>query len=134
MLRIEKPYHTCLQYFLVCSIVFSVTANDAKPSLKELSEEFNSSLPKDYDPLTKLLSTNVEDGKMVFNFAVFFPQRMNWSLTRVKTESLKTICSKDMERKVLTEYKNKIVYRYKSITEETIGFFQVRPDHCLSLE
>lgn len=83
----------------------------------------------DYDPRTKLMSTHVQNGEMVFNFMVIRASMFDWSLTQAKTEALRNICQRDMEDEVLGSGHN-VVYRYRAITGETLGYFTVKADPC----
>lgn len=85
----------------------------------------------DYDPLTKLVSTHVENGEMVFNFSVIpGPSIFDWSLSKARAEALRTICQRDAEDEVLGAYNSNVVYHYRAVTGETIGKFTIKPDPC----
>lgn len=115
---------------LLVIILFSVSF-DACASLKETSATINKDLPEVYDPVTKLVTTTVENNNLVYNFIVNANQgEFDWALPKVKAQVLKTICRSSRERKVLKSLKSNVVYRYENVKGQSLGEFLIRPEHC----
>lgn len=113
-----------------CSSVFP--APDT-PSLKEFSEKMNSSLPEVFDHATKLMTTTVDNNNFNYHFVLNATKdEFKFAFPKVKTQILKTICSRSQERSILKNYKANIVYRYETLKGETLGQFMVKPEHCMS--
>lgn len=103
----------------------------ANASLREEASRINKDLPEIYDPVTKLVTTTVENNNLIFNFIVDASQgEFDWALPKVKSQVLKTICRSTRERKVLRELKSNVVYRYENAKGQSLGEFLVRPEHC----
>lgn len=108
-----------------------VFAQSPGQTLEQYSQNFNQQLPMDYDPLTKLVSTRVENNEMIFNFSVIPATSVfDWSLSKARAEALRNICQREAEDTVLGEYNANVVYHYRAVTGETIGKFTVKPDPC----
>lgn len=118
-------------FFLSLMLMTSVMAQPVRPNLKEVSSEVNKSLPEIYDPVTKLISTTVENKNFKYHFIVDATDKeFKWALPKVKAQILKTICSKSTERSVLKVHKANIVYSYENVKGQSLGEFMVRPEHC----
>lgn len=112
-------------------LLSSALAQPERPSLKDVSTEVNKSLPEIYDPVTKLVSTTVENQYFKYHFIVDANDKeFTWALPKVKAQILKTICSRFPERKILKEHKANIVYSYENVKGQSLGEFVVQPGHC----
>lgn len=118
---------------ITLSLLFSMSLMaEVKPlSLKEYSEKINKALPAVYDPVTKLIASSVENESLVYHF-ILAATRVEFSkaLPQVRSSVLKSVCSNPREKLVLKEYKANLIYRYESVSGESLGEFMVRPEHC----
>jgi hypothetical protein len=114
---------------LVLSI--NVYAQNKKTTLKEFSEKTNKTLPEIYDPVTKLISTSVENNNLSYHFVLSASrEEFNLALPKVRFQILKSICSSSREKMILEEYKANLIYRYESIKGESLGEFMVKSEYC----
>ncbi len=100
-------------------------------SLEEASLKINRSLPENYDRVTRLRTTTVENNHLVFHFLLNAEKsEYQWALPKVKEQVLKTICSQSREGDVLKNRRGNIVYRYENLKGQSLGEFMVTPEHC----
>lgn len=117
-----------MKLLFIILLIFSL---EARASLKETSEKINKDLPEVYDPVTKLVTTTVENNNLIFHFIVDANQgEFDRALPKVKAQVLKTICKSSRERKVLKTMKTNVVYRYENVKGQSLGEFLVKPEHC----
>lgn len=122
-----------MKKLLLCYLIISLSAfaQVRQPSLSELSSRINKDLPEVWDHATKLLRTTVENNNIYFHFVLkASEEEFRWALPKVKTQVLKSICSKGREKAILKDYRANIVYRYESDKGPTLGEFMIKPDHC----
>lgn len=113
-----------LLFFLAASAYSQVT-------LEDVSARINKSLPENYDPVTRLRRTTVENQYLIFHFLLDAEKsEYQWALPKVKTQVLKTICSQSREGSVLKVQKASVVYRYENVKGQSLGEFLVTPAHC----
>lgn len=114
---------------LIITILFASLAH--AETLEDYSREMNKSLPEVYDPVTKLMRTTVENNNFKYHFLLDANHaEYAWALPKVKAQILKTICSKNSEKKILKGFKGNIVYSYENVKGQSLGEFMVKPDHC----
>lgn len=115
-------------FFLGAALVW---AHPDAPNLNEISLKINKTLPQIYDHVTKLVSTSVENNNFSYHFILkATPSEYKLALPMVRSQILKTICSKKTEKSILLDYNTNIVFRYESDKGQTLGEFMVKPDHC----
>lgn len=100
-------------------------------NLEEFSQKLNKELPQNYDHITRLQRTTVENNNFYYHFIVGVTQEEHDRVNpKVKAQILKTICSKPREKALLKNYKANIVYKYENDKGQSLGEFMVKPDHC----
>ncbi len=93
----------------------------------------NKALPENYDRVTRLRTTTVENNHLVFHFLLDAQMpEYEWALPKVKAQVLKTICSDSREGHVLKKERANIVYRYENVKGQSLGEFMVTPAHCIA--
>jgi hypothetical protein len=117
-----------MNFFLLCLFISLAIA---QVTLEEVSSRINKSLPENYDHMTRLRTTTVENNHLVFHFLVKAEKsESQWAMPKVKEQVLKTICSDSREGSVLKRQKVNIVYRYENVKGQSLGEFMVTPEHC----
>lgn len=121
----------CELIALALAISLNAYAQDKRLTLKEYSEKINKSLPEVYDPVTKLISTTVENNNLNYHF-ILAASRSEFTqvLPKVRSQILKSVCSSVRDKMILKEYKANLIYRYDNIKGESLGQFMVKPEHC----
>ena len=100
-------------------------------SLKELSLKINKELPEVYDHATKLVGTSLENKNFYFHFILNAnSEEYKGALPKVKAQVLKTICSGKREREILLRHQANIIYRYESLSGQSLGEFMIPSSHC----
>ena len=103
----------------------------SQTQLKEVSFQMNKSLPEVFDPVTKLISTTVENNNFKYHFVLNANhQEYSWAMPKVKKQILETVCSQKRERALLTKHKANIVYSYENVDGHLLGEFMVKTEHC----
>lgn len=113
-------------------LLISVSMANASPmNLSEVSAHMNKSLPEVYDPVTKLISTSVENHNFKFHFVLKANYKeYSWAMPKVKAKILETICSKSKERVLLKQHRANLVYSYENVEGQLLGLFMVKPEQC----
>lgn len=105
--------------------------DSSRPSLEEVSVKVNKKLPKKYDHITKLIKTSITNNVFYYHFLVGATrEEYKQAEPLVRTQILKTICSKTPERTILLKHKANIVFQYETPNGESLGQFMVKPEHC----
>ncbi len=116
---------------LTLLLSMSIGADVKRPSLKEYSDKINKTLPEVYDPVTKLISSSVDNNNFSYHFILAATRtEFKNALPKVRTQILTSVCSAPREKFILKEYKANIIYRYESLRGESLGEFMVKPEHC----
>ena len=103
----------------------------AQTPLHERAELINKDLPENYDKITRLRKTTVENDELVFHFIVLATtEEFSMAFPKVKEQVLRTICRQSREGRVLRELKAPVIYRYENEKGQALGEFVVRPGHC----
>ena len=119
--------------FITLSLLLSMWLGaHVKPlSQGEYSEKINKTLPEVYDPVTKLISSSVENNNFSYHFIVAVTRaEFKQALPKVRSQILKTVCSTPREKFIFKVYKANLIYRYENLSGESLGEFMVKPLHC----
>lgn len=112
-------------------ILVSFSVHGQSINLNDISKKWNEELPENYDSITKLRSTSIENNHFVFNFLIEATQfEFDTALPMVRSQILKTVCSKPREKNLLTINNAHLVYRYENTKGQVLGEFMIRPEHC----
>lgn len=113
------------------ALIFSLSLFAQTPSLEMYSQKINADLPENYDKITRLRKTTVENDELVFHFLVLATkEEFSTAFPKVKDQVLRTICRHSREGRVLRELKAPVIYRYENEKGQSLGEFVVRPGHC----
>lgn len=111
--------------------LFITTALGAPGDLRSYSAEINKSLPENFDPVTRLRTTTVQNNNLYYHFLVKVSQEeFKEALPKVRGQILRTICSQSREKRGLKTYRANLVYQYENEKGQSLGEFMVRPEHC----
>lgn len=123
--KVLKPY---IAFIL---LLLPLGSRGQTPDLEEISAKVNKTLPKVYDPVTKLKTTTVENNQLVYHFLVDADQaQFNSAFPKVKRQVLKTICSESQEKLILAKYQRNIIYSYENLKGQSLGRFLIAHEHC----
>lgn len=112
-------------------MMLSPVSAQTQMSLEEVSVKLNKDLPENYDQVTRLRKTTVENNHLIYNFLLNADQaEFDRALPKVKAQVMKTICSKPREKQILKGHKASIVYRYENLKGQSLGEFMIAPSHC----
>ncbi len=110
----------------------SAFAQINRPTLNDISLKMNKDLPEVWDPVTKLISTSVQNDNLYYHFKIDATQaEYDKFIPKVKAQVLSSVCSKSREKFLLKELKANLVYSYESVKGGSLGEFMVRSGHCL---
>lgn len=116
---------------LISIISLGTWAQNSKPSLKEVSAHMNKTLPEIFDPVTKLISTSVENNNFKYHFILNANDtEYAWAMPKVKSKILDSICKQSRERNLLLNHKANIIYSYENVQGHLLGEFMIKADHC----
>jgi hypothetical protein len=106
-----------------------------RENLNEVSEKLNKDLPEVYDPITKLVTTTVQNNDIKFNFIVDASEKeFKDTLPKVKLEVLNTVCRRKSESYILNTLKANIIYSYENVKGQSLGEFVVRIGSCKNIK
>jgi hypothetical protein len=115
---------------LTCACFLSAV-QASSVGLAEISAHMNKSLPEVYDPVTKLISTSVENNNFKYHFVLKANfKEYSWALPKVRARILETVCSKTRERMLLKQHRANLVYSYENVEGQLLGQFMVKPEQC----
>lgn len=113
-------------FLFLCALAIAQT-----PTLEEFSQKLNSELPENFDHLTRLRKTTVENDHLIFHFLVLVNKEEFASAhPKVKQQVLSRICRDPREGRVLRQLRKPLVYRYENEKGQSLGEFVVTPEHC----
>lgn len=116
---------------LLIACCLSAGVRGSSGNLSEISTSMNKSLPEVYDPVTKLISTSVENNNFTYHFVLMANfKEYSWALPKVKASILETICSKPREKVLLKQHRANLVYSYENVEGQLLGQFMVKPEQC----